>query len=189
MKQYNELPPQEYLNECFDYNPETGILIWKHRPRYHYQSNNNYIGSNKRFVGTIAGKIKDNGYLTVKVNDVTYSVHRLVWKLVTGEEPKGEIDHINNVRHDNRWCNLREATDSENARNRLMRKDNTSGVKGVCWDKESSKWLAQIWDGKRNVKVGRFGRIEDAEEAIRLKRIEMYGDFHNHGEYVSPYGC
>jgi hypothetical protein len=188
MSKTKPLPSKEYLHECFEYNSETGILIWKHRPREHYSTETNYIGSNKRFVGKQAGSIKSKeGYLCIRIADINYAVHRIIWKYMTGFDPFNNIDHINNIRHDNRWCNLREATDNENARNKLRNKNNTSGVKNVTWDKESGKWLAQIREGKRNIKVGRFTDIKDAEEAIRLKRIEMYKDYHNHGESKSPY--
>jgi hypothetical protein len=188
MPKGKEMPSQEYLKECFEYNEFTGILTWKQRPREHYSSDTNFIGSNKRFLNKIAGTPKGKmGYLSVKVHDNSYAVHRIIWKLVTGNEPSYEIDHINNIRDDNRWCNLREASSSENGRNRLMRSDNTSGVKGVCWDKESGKWLAQIWYNNKNMKVGRHETIEAAEEAIRTKRIELYTDYHNHGEKFSLY--
>ena len=190
MSKGKDMPSQEYLKECFDYNPETGILMWKQRPQHHYSTDTNFIGSNKRFLNKVAGTLNKNmGYLSVKVQDSNFRVHRIIWKLVTGNEPLYEIDHINNIRDDNRFINLREATSSENGRNRLMRSDNTSGVKGVCWDKESGKWLAQIWYDNKNMKVGRHRTIEQAEEAIRLKRIELYTDYYNHGETLSPYGA
>ena len=190
MSKGKDMPSQEYLKECFDYNPETGILMWKQRPQHHYSTDTNFIGSNKRFLNKVAGTLNKNmGYLSVKVQDSNFRVHRIIWKLVTGNEPLYEIDHINNIRDDNRFINLREATSSENGRNRLMRSDNTSGVKGVCWDKESGKWLAQIWYDNKNMKVGRHRTIEQAEEAIRLKRIELYTDYYNHGEILSPYGA
>jgi hypothetical protein len=72
---------------------------------------------------------------------VLYREHRLAWLYMTGEWPTHEIDHINGDRVDNRFCNLREATASENRWNSRKRVNNTSGYKGVSWD--SAKRLVE----------------------------------------------
>lgn len=62
-----------------------------------------------------------------------------------------------------------------------MAKNNTSGVKGVFWEVNSKKWRAQInFNGKKK-HIGLFSNIEEARKAVDNARIELHGDFHNHG--------
>lgn len=58
------------------------------------------------------------GYVTLKIDYVRYTGHRIAWLLMTGDWPQFEIDHINGVRHDNRWINLRDVPRSINQQNR-----------------------------------------------------------------------
>lgn len=107
------LPSQEYLIECFYYDPDTGILVWKKRPIEHFYNHQSFCRWNTMFSGKTAGhKSKDRYgfYLSVRVNISTYKAHRLIWKIVTGTDPCGEIDHINGIKTDNRFINLRDAT-------------------------------------------------------------------------------
>ena len=68
-------------------------------------------------------------------------IHRLIGlHFIDNPEDKRCIDHINRDRLDNRLCNLRWATHSENSLNTGLRKDNTSGYKGVSWEKSRNKW-------------------------------------------------
>ena len=101
------LPSIEVLNEWFDYNPETGILAWKKSP------------SRSVKIGKKAGHINNWGYVIVVLDRCKYKAHRLIWKIVYNEDPEeGKyIDHINQVRDDNRICNLRCVSHSENVKN------------------------------------------------------------------------
>lgn len=87
------------------------------------------------------------------------------------------IDHVNGDPSDNRLCNLREATKSQNMMNVGKIKSNTSGVRGVGWSKISQKWRAYICVNKRNIHLGLFDDIEDAK-AARFKAVIKY-----HGEF------
>src|SRR5262249_44867006 len=69
-------------------------------------------------LGEEAGSLHSSGYRYVSISSVRYVSHRLVWFIVFGSWPDGEIDHINGVRDDNHVENLRLATRSENAANR-----------------------------------------------------------------------
>lgn len=98
-----------------------------------------------------------------------------------GKWPTDLIDHINGVRFDNRICNLREATHVENCRNQKMYKNNSSGVKGISWNKPAKKWqVACACNGKR-YHLGLFKDIHVAEQAIKEFREKYHGDFSNHG--------
>ena len=96
------------------------------------------------------GLVKENfsgqGYLTVSVGQSRFLAHRLAWLIMTGEDRGLDLplDHINGIRSDNRWSNLRGATSALNAQNRGLGKNNTSAVLGVCRDIQSGKWKARI---------------------------------------------
>jgi hypothetical protein len=121
------------------------------------------------------------GYLTIGIKTnakpTYYLAQRIIWKIMTGEEPTEQIDHRNGNRLDNRWSNLRAASNGQNIHNSKLRRDNTSGVKGVCWDIEAKKWSAQLAIGKRQRRIGRFSTIEAATKAINKARLELHGAF------------
>src|SRR6185369_10895033 len=96
------------------------------------------------------------GYWRIFIYGKAYLGHRLVWLYVYGEWPRGDIDHVNRTRSDNRLCNLRVATRSQNLGNMGRRPVNTSGYKGVTWHKRAEKWLAQISVNRKNIYLGLF---------------------------------
>lgn len=148
---------QEQLKEVLIYDPELGEFRWK-------QSSGRW----KKFPPlSIAGTVsKIHGYREIRVLGVFQKAHRLAWLYMTGEWPKNEIDHINRIRSDNRWCNLRQATTQENLKNKVTYKNNKSGTSGVSWRADNKKWWARISvvkDGKdRRISLGCFGKKEDA---------------------------
>ena len=94
----------------------------------------------------------------------------------------GEIrDHRNGNGLDNRLSNLRPATKQENNCNNIIRNDNTSGVKGVCWHKSHKKWQAYINYNGLRYNLGDFEDINEATQVVREKRIELHKEFANHG--------
>lgn len=94
-----------------------------------------------------------------------------------GEWPEHEVDHKNLDSLDDRLENLRVATPSQNQANKGMRKDNTSGVKGVAWDSSKKKWAASTSLGGRSIHLGRYDRIEDAAKAYAEGVAQIHGDF------------
>lgn len=99
-------------------------------------------------------------------------------KVIMGETPCGkEIDHIDGNGLNNKRVNLRFATKTENNRNCLIRKDNTSGHKGVYWDKNSRKWKAQVGYNKKVLSLGRFDSIEEAIKTYQNFVKENFGEF------------
>ena len=91
-----------------------------------------------------------------------------------------ETDHINRNGLDNRRENLRICNGAENRRNTIKRKDNTSGFKGVAWDRANSKWQARIKVNSRQLFLGRFTTKELACKAY-VDACNYY-----HGEFASP---
>jgi hypothetical protein len=151
----------DQLHEVLDYNPETGIFIRKCH----------------RGVGGKAGSHDTNGYLGIRVNVTRYLAHRLAWFYVHGSWPANDIDHINGVKDDNRIANLREATATQNMRNIDAPKHNTSGIKGVCYDKRNSKWMAYIVVNGKFKNLGRYANLEDAGKAYENYSLSTFGEF------------
>ncbi len=121
------------------------------------------------------------GYIRVCLNRRMFKAHRVAWLLHYGEWPKGEIDHINLDRTDNRISNLRDCSRVENARNHGMPSTNTSGVKGVSYNAQCRKWVAQVCVNRKVKNLGLFDSIEQAAEVVRSARAELHGQFANHG--------
>ena len=159
----------DLLNELFDYDKETGNLIWKNKP------------AKKVKAGAIAGSATDNGYIKITINQKKYRAHRLVFLMHKGYLPK-TLDHINGDRKDNRIENLRPATVSQNAMNRDISSKNKSGYKGVWWDKHKNKWRAVIKTSGERIHLGYFANVEEAGQVMRKAREELHGSFANHGD-------
>lgn len=164
-----KLPSAKVLNDFLNYDPETGILTWKMRP------------SNRVKIGEEAGRILHDR-VEVGFMKKRYFANRLIWRMVTGEDPGNmQVDHIDVNPLNNRWDNLRLATQSSNNHNMKKPSTNTSGVKGVSWCSERKMWKAQLCTNGKRKHIGRFVNKEDATEAIREYREKMHGEFHNHG--------
>lgn len=131
-------------------------------------------------VGDIAGSLNTHGYVGIKVFGKLYLAHRLAYLYMLGETPD-EVDHINHIRADNRWVNLRDVTRSENCKNNSKRKDNASGVTGVHWKKRDSRWVAQIRVDKETLWLGQFVKFSDAVDARKNAEV-LYGFHENHGK-------
>jgi hypothetical protein len=169
----NDLPSPEYLRQRLSYDPETGRLYW----RYHEKMPTRW---NSRWTGVAAGRISQCGYNQVAIYGIRYPSHRIIWAMSYGAWPNGEIDHIDGNRLNNRLGNLRDVSRTENSRNMALRHDSTSGITGVCWDKNRSKWIAQIRVNRIRLNLGRFNSFEEAIAARKAAEIEFA--FHqNHG--------
>lgn len=167
------VPTQARACEYFNYDAETGDLIFRERPRREFPSEATYAVHLNR-VGFPAGSISSEGYRKVHIDGAYHPAHRVIWLMQTGEwisYPALEIDHINGNRADNRWGNLRKVTKSENQRNAGRRKNNTSGVHGVNWKPKynstpgDGRWVARIWNGPRHVYLGSFKTLHEAQIA------------------------
>lgn len=106
-------------------------------------------------------------------------LHRLVLERIVGC-PLGTrecCDHINGNTFDNRRCNLRVASLSQNNQNRRLSDRNSSGVKGVFWDKWNQRWRALITLNGRKMYLGSFHDFEDAVNARRTAEIDLFGEY------------
>jgi len=159
---------QARLKEVLSYDENTGV--------FSRRNNGRGVKANR-----IAGWVnKVNGYRTLNLDCDHYKEHRLAFLYMTGSWPSHHVDHINGVRADNRWCNLREATAHENHKNREMSDKNTSGFVGVSWNESRGKWCAQITVMRKAMNLGRFTHKEDAIAARKAANLK-YGFHPNHG--------
>lgn len=172
---------QQYVKECLDYDPETGVFTWKDRPLSHFKRESNGRGWNTRYAGTQAGTIDGKGYVQIMVRGDLYRAHHLAFLIMEGRMPTGEVDHRNHVRADNRWLNLRETDTSGNRVNQCLSSASTCGHTGVYFNRARQKWIAQIKRFRQVRYLGSFDEIEDAIAARKQAELEL--GFHpNHGK-------
>jgi hypothetical protein len=147
------------VRELVSYDPDTGEFRWN-------------VDRGGRRSGSVPGWVSHWGYAEFKINRSQYKAHRLAWLYVTGEWPKGEIDHINGVRTDNRFVNLRDVDRTTNAENvRRARCDSTTGLQGVAPSSDGKWWRARIRSGKLRMSLGTFRTPEAAHAAyVEAKR-------------------
>lgn len=182
------LPDFKYLNECFSYEKSRGVLIWKNRPLEHFDSSSKRNRINSRTSGKIAGCFcTKNKYILVGLDSNFYRAHRLIWKICTGFDPTGEIDHINGDRSDNRIDNLRDVSSSENHRNKSIRIGRKIKIMGVYFCEKSNKWYSQIYENGKNIHLGRFSCFLDA--CCARKSAELKYNYHkNHNRVINKTG-
>lgn len=142
------------------YDPETGVFKWR-------------IKKCRVEAGDIAGR-KSNGYVVIKINQGHYPAHRLAWFYMKQVWPAHQIDHIDRVRNNNRWINLREATNKQNHENLGLNRTNTSGEKGVRWEAARRRWFAFITHNSVMKNLGRYVEKADAVAARRQAERELF---------------
>lgn len=164
----SDRPPltQARLKELLHYDPDTGHFTW-------LVSRN----SNTAVSGSRAGSINGNGYRQVRIDGRFYPAHRLAFLYLLGEQPPDHVDHINRDKSDNRWANLRPATGRENMGNVGLRGDNTSGHRGVSWNKRVGKWQVHGARDGRRIYLGLFDDLGEAAAAAQEWREENFGNF------------
>lgn len=177
----------EIVRDLLDYDSETGVLTWRWRDVKWFEDTPTRSASwsqrnwNSRRAGTAAfPSPSTNGYPASTILGRRYHAHRIAWLHAFGRHPVGEIDHINHNRSDNRLVNLREVTRDVNMRNISKSVANTSGITGVHWDSQTSKWRAEIRVNHKTYKLGRFDEKEDAAKARKAAEVQ-YGFHENHG--------
>lgn len=177
------LPTAARLRKLLNYDPVTGKITWKPRSADEFAGAKRAPGIHAKIWNSKhAGKpalscVKANGYFCGAVDNLQLLQHRVIWKLMTGEEPE-HIDHINGNPQDNRWDNLRSVPRVENMRNMRKSRANTSGRTGVY--KVSSRWIAKGNIRKKGLSLGSFATFEEAAKA--REDWERRQDYHpNHG--------
>lgn len=175
-----KITPQQ-VRALLDYDPETGVLTSKSRPIRPEQVARDK-GWNARFAGKPAGCITPYGYILVGITaemgrEEKILAHRLAWAHYYGKWPSGHLDHVNRKRKDNAIRNLRCATVAQNMANGSVRKDNTSGVRGVSYQAIRGKWRARLTVNGKQVYYGYFDTKEEAIDGRRKASLSILGEF------------
>lgn len=152
----------ERLREILSYDPLSGEFRW--------------LVGKSNWIGGVAGAL-ERGYVNIRVDGVMYRAHRLAFLYMTDEWPDLGVDHIDCVKNNNRWANLREANQSSNRANSRRSKINTSGFKGVSWFGRTRKWRAQIGVNSQNVHLGYFDDPQEAHAAYAAASLRYFGEF------------
>lgn len=169
------------LKDLLVYDPETGVLVWKERALSMCKTEGHRTRWNGQYANKPAGTTcKHSGYVILDVFAQPHRAHRVIFALMTGDWPKGQIDHINGNRADNRWANLRDVSKKENGKNQKRSMLNKSGVTGVFWEARARKWRVKINDDKKIHWLGYFHDLEDAVAARKAAEIK-FGYHENHG--------
>lgn len=156
---------QEELKKKIYYNPKLGKFYW-------------IEASGSASEGDEACAIT-NGYVTIKLNGKLFQAHRLAWLYKTGEMPIYNIDHINGIRTDNRFCNLRDATQSQNCMNQGISANNSSGYKGVSWHKKTGKWQVACKIKTKHYYLGVYDTAIQASRVYQEFAKTHHGNFYH----------
>ena len=143
------LPPLSELQRRWQYDPVTGAI-------HHY--------------GVVLQSRNKEGYLTARYKKKVYFQHRLAFLFMTGEDPADmQVDHINRVKHDNRWQNLRLVTNRENSWNRLKE------VKG--YQVINGRFYAILKYKGKTLALGGYATAEEANHVYLCKARELHGEY------------
>lgn len=157
------------LRKAFNYDINTGLFTYA-------------FTSRSGVKGEIAGKPHSGGYTKVRVQNKEMLLHRVIFMYMNGYMPK-MVDHINHIRTDNRWCNLRGVDDLENCKNTSITKTSTTKVNGVAYHKPTGKYRVYIGINYKQKHLGLFDTLEEAKAAREKANIE-YAFHPNHGDKV-----
>jgi hypothetical protein len=153
----------ERLREVLDYDATTGIFTWRvHRGRF-------------CCAGMRAGAVQWSGYRVIYIDGKTYYAARLAVFWMTGEWPPRDVDHLNGILDDNRWTNLRKATESQNCANARMHKNKQIPFKGVSRDRK--RYRAQIMVNYQRIGLGSFDTPEEAHAAYIAAARHHFGEY------------
>jgi len=160
---------QDRLREMLSYDPVTGIFTWRVNRQGGVKA-----GDSAGCIKTSFGRLR---YRVITISRRDYQAHRLAFLYMVGKIPLSGIDHRDGDGLNNRWRNLRPATPSQNAANAGVCSTNTSGFKGVTWNKKSQRWQAGIKKDGRSIHLGLFDAPETAHSAYTAKARELFGEF------------
>ena len=173
------VPDREFLIGMLNYDPASGALVWRKRGNIHFDPQHAGKPAGSLTAGRADGS---NRYLAVGIKTDRYrqyQAHRLIWMIVTGEQPPDQIDHRDGDELNLKWDNLRAATHGQNIQNSKLRKDNKTGFKGVSLRVKGKyrRYRAQISVNRRLIIIGDFKSPEAAGAARAAAAIKLHGEF------------
>lgn len=153
----------EYIKSRVSYCPSTGEFRW--------------LSGRPDRIGEIAGN-RNGKYAMIKIGPKNYNAHRLAWVIMTGEWPSCFVDHINGQPRDNRWENLRSATQSQNMANAKSIVKNSGLPRGVGdRGKGRLRYRASLKMNGKYIMLGAYETSEEAGEAYAKAAKLYFGEF------------
>lgn len=161
----------DQVRELLDYNPLTGIFIWRYRP-------DALKRWNVRYAGLVAGAPHIMGYTRISVFHMSYLAHRLAWLHYYGEWPLQGIDHIDGNQTNNAIANLRAANQEQNSCNSKTLKNNKLGHRNVSFCTAMNMFLVQFMRGKKKrIYKAYFPTLEEAVVDRNRVAVLLQGEF------------
>ena len=158
---------RERLQTLLHYDPETGFFTWR-------------VSRGKARTGAVAGTKDPRGYIRITIDTRMYPAHRLAWLYMNGVMPDNGVDHKNNDPADNRWQNLRGATQAQNTLNRGASSRSKTGVKNV-YPHPDSGFIVRMMTPEGYKHLGCFKSLDEASAFAADARSKHHGDFANRG--------
>lgn len=150
---------QEYLKSILNYDKETGDFTWIYSRKY-------------TLIGRNAGGYDKYGYKRIWIDGKFFFSHRLAWLFVTGNFPENQIDHVNQIKDDNKFSNLRDVTHDLNQKHKTAPNINNSvGIRGVY--RKGDAYKAEIKCNGIKVKLGTFKTAIEAKEAYMSMKLKL----------------
>lgn len=153
---------EKRLKELLSYDPDSGIPKRVVARRYNAPS------------GAIVGSERLDGYLQVGLDGKQYLLHRLAFLYVEGFFPENYVDHIDRIRKNNKWSNLRLVSSFCNSQNTNLSKKNTSGIHGVSWNKRIRRWRSRMQVRGKEYDLGYYRDLLEA--ALSRYTAEIWCD-------------
>ncbi len=157
-------PRELFIPDDIRYDQITGLFWWTKKKR-------------GRIPNRPAGVIRRDGYVLIGCCGINQYAHRIAWLYHYGEVPTCEIDHIDGNPSNNKICNLRNSRRHENGWNIGVKKNNTTGFKGVDYRKSDGKFRARIRIKGHRIELGLFSSAEAAHEAYCIAADKLHGRF------------
>jgi hypothetical protein len=156
----------DIVRHLFDFEPDTGFLIWKNPPMF----------CSKK-AGERAGNVNSTGYRRVMIEKKFYAEHRLIWLYYHGYWPQGFIDHKDGQKANNAIGNLRECDRSQNAANMKVTARSSTGLKGAYWSKRHNRFVSKIRVRGKYINLGLHKTAEQANAAYMAASQKLNGQF------------
>jgi HNH endonuclease len=157
----SNITTQCQLKELLHYNPDSGIFTWK-------------VSRGVAVAGKTAGGLSEQGYTRISFEKRLHRASRLAWLYMHGEWPAHVIDHINGIRNDDRFENLRHVTVKQNSENRGASPRNKLGAKGVHFIDAYQKFSAHIKNNGVGIGLGNFDTLLDAVAAYKNAERRLF---------------
>lgn len=160
----NQEITQDELKSFFEYNKLTGKFT-------------RLVAAGRELSGSVASCIDSDGYIRIGINGRVYLAHCLAWLYVTGVFPKISVNHLNGIKTDNSFDNLRLASRSEIAANSKISSRNSSGFKGVSFNKTKGKYKACVVKNGKQIHIGYFSTALEAHRERSVIFQRLFGQF------------